>query len=497
MRLTYRVISVVLLIVCCGFGQSAWGGPYDAQIRLAPESTNLLVLVNAQSIYNSALGKDEELKQKVKDAFATGNALVPPNANRIVMIAEVDQLDGMRPVWDLSVIDLYKAPDVLGFAKREKAPIEHLDGHRLVQTHNGTLVMELKTQRMLTSALATRQMYSRCLKGSAPNAPMRISQYLANAADKVPDDTQVLIALDLAQVFSPQLAQSLLGKDASPRAIECLGSITGLTCEVRFDTARHVAIRLDFAEKLEGLGDDPYQSLQPVLTVLGFSESKLQIQRAKGTAESKAIVLKGELPPDVLRELFRKLETTGTHQDYDEPPPAETADPVQLAMIASRKYLGSLESLLKELKESMRRDTIAEMSERYARKIDGLPMLNVDAELLTFGGNVSGSLRYQAQQKREAGLRTGVRASIPTYSVYGRYGTGYTPYGAYGTNGAYGTYGGYGGAWIAKRDVPDTIGIATQEMAPATQIRISEWKQIEDGLLKIRRTLTERYKVEF
>ena len=99
----------------------------------------------------------------------------------------------------------------------------------------------------------------------------------------------------------------------------------------------------------------------------------------------------------------------------------------------------------------------------------------------------SGSLRYQAQAKREAGLRSGVRASIPTYSVYGRYGTGYTP------NGSYGTY----GAWVAKRDVPDTIAIETQEQAPATQIRISEWKQIEDGLVKIRRTLTERYKAEF
>jgi len=222
-----RCSTVLLLLICCGLSQSAWAGPYDTQIRLAPESTNLLVLVNAQSIYLSPLGKEEELKQKVKDAFAAGQAIIPPNANRLVMIAEVDPLDEMRPIWDLTVIDLYKAPDVLGFAKREQAQIEHLDGHRLVQTHNGTLVLELKTQRMLTSAMATRQMFSRSLKGADPKAPLRLSPYLEHAATRATEDNQVLICLDLTQVFSPQAVRSIMGKDASPRVIESLGSITG------------------------------------------------------------------------------------------------------------------------------------------------------------------------------------------------------------------------------------------------------------------------------
>ena len=484
-----RCSTVLFLLICCGLSQSAWAGPYDTQIRLAPESTNLLVLVNAQSIYLSPLGKEEELKQKVKDAFAAGQAIIPPNANRLVMIAEVDPLDEMRPIWDLTVIDLYKAPDVLGFAKREQAPIEHLDGHRLVQTHNGTLVMELKTQRMLTSAMATRQMFSRSLKGADPKAPLRLSPYLAHAATRATEDNQVLICLDLTQVFSPQAVRSIMGKDASPRVIESLGSITGLTCTVHYDTARHVNIRLDFAQKIDGLGDEPYKTVQPVLDVLGFSEAKLQVQRAIGRAEATAITLRGELPPDLLRELFRKLESTGTHQDYETPAAAtsEAADPKELTKIASRKYLGSLESLLKELRETMRRDEAAAMSERYARKIDGLPMLHVDPDLLNFSGNVTSSLRYQGQVKREAGLRSGVRASIPTYTVYGAYGSGYAP------NGAYGTYNG----WVGRRETPDNIAIATQELASATQTRISEWKQIEDGLVKIRRMLTERYQIEF
>lgn len=488
-------IAFVVLCLCFGLDQQAWGGPFEGQIRLAPESTNLMVLVNVQSLHNTPLAKSEDWQQRLKDAFLSGHALVPPTTNRLAMFAEVDPLDTLRPIWDLSVIDLYKAPDVLGFAKREQTSIEHLDDHRLVETHTGALVLEVKTQRIMASAMATRQMFSRCLKGAGEDAPIRLSPYLKHAADVLPDEGQVVIALDLANVFTRQVAQDILGKDASPRAVECLTSIKGLTCTVLVDKERKVAIRLDFGQKVEALGSSPRVTLQPVLNALGFSDEKLEIIRPTGHTETHAVIIKGELMPDRLLELFRKFEATGVNQDYSSAPePAETADPKQVMIKNSQKYLATVQSLLKELKGTMRRDTIAEMSEKYAAKIDALPMLNVDPDLLTFAANVSGSLRYQGQVKREAGLRTGVRASIPTYTERtvsgGGYGRAYNGYGS-----AY--YGRYGSYTSYQRDIPDTLGIAVQEQAPATQIRISEWKQIEDGMVQLRRTLTERYGVNF
>lgn len=484
MRCHGRFLSLVLLTVSCVFTtvHSAWAGPYDSHVLLAPESTNLLVFVDAQGIYSTPLAKAEGLKDKVKDAFTSGQGLIPPNAYRMVMAAEVDPLDGYRPAWDISIIDLNKAPDVIAFARRERAPIEHLDGHRLIQSHTGMLILELKSpQHILTSSLASRQMFSRCLKGTAPGATSKLSPYLANLSAHLPDKAQIVIGLDLQQVFTPVVAQQILGKDASPRAVDALGTIQGLTCSVHVDEARYVAIRLDFADKIDGLGSEPYKAIQPVLKVLGFTEDNLQIIRPVGRAESHAITLRGELPPDRLRALFRNLESSGTQADFAQDHPTESAahvDPMQLKILASKKYLASLESLLKELRENMRSDAIAAMSEKYARKIDGLPMLNVDPDLLTFSGNVSGSLRYQAQVRREAGLRTGVRMTLPTYESRSFYG----PYGTY----------------TAERQVnPNTFATEIQDNAPATQLRISEWRQIEDGMVKIKRTLTERYQAEF
>lgn len=485
----------IALSLCCSYTPQAWAGPFEGQVHLAPESTNLMVLINVQSLHNTPLAKTEDWHQKMKDAFLAGNALVPPTANRLAMFAEVDPLDTLRPIWDLSIIDLYKAPDVLGFAKQEQTSIEHLDGHRLVQTHTGALVLEVKTQRIMASSLATRQMYSRCLKGAGVNTPVRLSPYLKKAADELTEDAQIVIGLDLENVFTRQVAQDVMGKEASPLVVECLTSLKGLTCAVLVDKVRKVTIRLDFGQNVEALGKSPRVTLQPVLDALGFSDEKLEIIRPTGHTETHAVIIKGELLPNRLLELFRKFEATGTNHDYGStPPPPEAADPKQLTIIASQKYLASIQSLLAELKATMRRDTIAELSERYAGKIDAMPMLNVDPDLLTFSANVSGSLRYQGQVKREAGLRTGVRASIPTYSERtvsgGGYGRAYNGYGnAY--YGRYGTYTSY------QREIPDTLSIGLQEQAPATQIRISEWKQIEDNMVKLRRTLTERYMVNF
>ncbi|MES2793903.1 MAG: hypothetical protein V4719_30095 [Planctomycetota bacterium] len=493
-----RLCGPLFLVALClsgGFNSLLWGGPYEGQIRLAPESTNLIVLVDVQALHNTPLAKSEQWMQRIKDAYLAGHALVPPTADRVVMLAEVDALDNLRPFWDLSVIDLYKAPDVLGFARNEQTSIEHLDGHRLIQTHTGALVLEVKTQRILASSLATRQMFSRCLKGSGEDTPIRLSPYLKKAADELPDEAQVVIGLDLANVFTRQIAQDALGKDASYRTVECVTSLKGLTCAVLVDKVRKVTIRLDFDQKVDELGSDPRKTLQPILKILGFSDEQLEIIRPTAHHESHAVIIKGELLPDRLLDLFRKFEATGTSQDYNTPPaPPENADPKQLMIAASQKYLASIQSLLDELKGTMRRDTIAEMSEKYAHKIDSMPMLNVDPDLLTFSANVSGSLRYQAQVKREAGLRTGVRASIPTYTArtfntesYGRAYNGYgSPY--YGSYGSYTSY---------RRDIPDTLGIAVQEQAPATQLRISEWRQIDDGMVAIRRKLTERYMANF
>ena len=191
-----------------------------------------------------------------------------------------------------------------------------------------------------------------------------------------------------------------------------------------------------------------------------------------------------------MRQIVSLIAPGSGHRDLsaEETSPSAATSPETIKATMSQKYFRSVKGLIDELHQTLNktRDNHADWFERYARKIDDLPIKDIDKDLLTFGGNVSNSFRYQAQAKRRAGVRSGVREAQPNDQTN----SGYNSVGPYGT---YGTY-----SWSTTvRVEPERGQIRTEENAAATQVRISEWKQIEDGMVQVRRVLTERDNVEF
>jgi len=146
---------------------------------------------------------------------------------------------------------------------------------------------------------------------------------------------------------------------------------------------------------------------------------------------------------------------------------------------ASLTYFKSVSVLIDDLRKYLRtnRDNHSVYSDRYARKIDRLPILNVDDDLLAWGSNVAETLRGVALAKRAAGTRAGVRNS----SVYGSYSYNYD------SNNAYGT----------RSNTSVKIQNSAEEQSIATGVRYNSWKEIEDSTAAIRREMTKRYQIEF
>jgi hypothetical protein len=134
-------------------------------------------------------------------------------------------------------------------------------------------------------------------------------------------------------------------------------------------------------------------------------------------------------------------------------------------------------ALIADLRQSLsdNRDNHALWMERYGRKIDALPILNVDEDLLNWGASVSETFRSMGIAERGAGVRQGVRKS----QVYGDY--------SYSDDGYYN----YRPESSRKNE------IKREEEAKATLMRFDSWKEIEDSQAEIRRTMTQRYGVEF
>jgi hypothetical protein len=162
--------------------------------------------------------------------------------------------------------------------------------------------------------------------------------------------------------------------------------------------------------------------------------------------------------------------------------------------LASQQYFQSVSSLISDLRKQRQRGDMPTVAHagiwagRYARKIDDLPILHVDDELLEYGRHVTTSLRHAESLLRGVGGQATVaQQSAPNqYRTYSRWG-------------AYGPY--YGSASLSVRDLGAE---QEQDIAIRTAYNVeglSQGRQIiedlEQATADIRRRMTQKYQVEF
>ena len=171
---------------------------------------------------------------------------------------------------------------------------------------------------------------------------------------------------------------------------------------------------------------------------------------------------------------------------------------MELKANASLRYFNSVTSLLDDLRaETRTAKTIATVGlwlDKYARKIDRLPILNVDGDLLDYGDYVSRQMRAAGGAVKQIGIRSAAQeASIyPTFQSHGRY----RGYGGYDH---YGDYRSYSGDWYAetKNVAAERRAVRAKERATGASSAIAIMTEVSQATVKIRRTMTERYRIEF
>jgi hypothetical protein len=181
------------------------------------------------------------------------------------------------------------------------------------------------------------------------------------------------------------------------------------------------------------------------------------------------------------------------------------------------RYFQSVMKFLEDIKGDMRdlktMGQAAVWCDKYARKIEKLPMLGVDPDMLDYGKFVATSLRGGALNTRQTNIQAGAMQYQVGAGSQSGVGTGYYDpnyYGGYG----YGR-GVYGGGWYRGGRVAGaaaTHEAARQELRAESQQRRILRTQARAGIAgdlqsmkaqivqvtnDVRRTMTERYKLEF
>jgi hypothetical protein len=477
-----------------------------------PRSANAVVILNMEKILGSPLGVQEGWKENLSKAFEAGVMRVPPKATRFVLAEQLD-FQYMEPIWEAAVMDAGETITVEQIAEARGGKVDSVSDLPAVALPRDRFVVQFAPNTFGVMAPANRQEVYRWVQEIESDKPL--SPYLQGAAvysDKA--GTDIIMAIDLEGVVGVKDVVSYLNavdlpaeakKDLASLA-QWLAGVRGVRLGVTIGAQPVGKLAVDFRDNAPISAELAKTVFLGILAEGGMSLTDLESW--KPAASGREVSLTGYFSKDGLRRVLSVVESPAPH-DLGARPTGGAVSPSDAEGIKAAKTLehfNSVTTLLTDIKKDMSGNlaNLASMSlwfDKFARRIEALPTLNVDEEMLEYSAYAARQLRNASGAVRGMGIRSGVRQSQITAGP----GTGWTAHAA-GGGYRYGRWGGYGGGWgVATYSPYDEARAVGQERR---KVRYQERgamaanvHTIRDEIIQatndIRRVMTERYQIQF
>ncbi len=373
-------------------------------------------------------------------------------------------------------------------ARAEGGYTDEINGTKVAWVPSDAYFIEMDTETLGLMAPANRQAIARWSEHvKASNA--ELSDYLKSAAMLAGTTSQAVMAIDAADAIQAhrvraKLEGSKLVSDADlDKTVSLISSLKGLVLKLSFSDKVQAVARIDF-----GMPVTINEKVAQKLVLGALEELELSLPGTEDwtcSVSGQSITLSGDMNTDALRRIFTLMEVPTTK--FSSLKDADFEDDSQATMAKnSLAYFHSVDSLLQDLKKRTKSNSSGDSgwTERYASKIDRLPILHVDQELLTWGEQVSETLRIIAGSRRATNLK-GASADRAAQSA-----AGFSS-----SNGGYG-YGAYN--YTSPRVASNNAGNARADAtASGTSVKLQGWTLIDNSIIEIRKAMTQRYNMEF
>lgn len=479
---------------------------FEDLLAKVPPAANSLVLINVEKTLNSPLAEEDGWGKKLELAYVDQPVFLPPEATKLVMAASLQTGEGFRRNWEMAVMELSSPMGMSSIARSEGGYVDTLRDTEVAWTPSNAYFVSLSDRMLGVMFPADRQVVSRWIAFAKQNVRPMMSSYLREATNKTSDNVQILLAMDLTDVVQPhelndkvqQLELFKKIKMDNKTAVPLISSLRGASLRIMVGDKAEAQLRIDFAQDITALDRIAGDLVIHVLEQIGVTIPGLEDWQTKVVGTS--IRMQGELSQDSQRRIFSLVELPSAKFSLlkDVPPPptdgpggtgGTSGSQESLIREASQTYFSSIQVLLKDLKRELQGNKASSaIMERYAGRIDRMPILNVDDDLLDYGSGVAETLRGMALSRRQGGISAGTQTT-------GMGGAGYTGY-QYNYNWFTHTYKEdlYSGA---RQGAADRAAIKAQAMAESKNVRVEGSKQIADATAQIRRQMTKKYGVEF
>jgi len=482
------VVAVVGALLWCDLSH---GAPFDELLPYVPANANALVFINPAKVRSSKLAQTEFADKYGAEAQAVGSALMSPLVEHALMASQID-FSSYKPTWIVAVAQTSSTISPAQLRVRLGGTADSIGGLDACSLPNDALVVSLGPTLVGASVPNDRQFATRWVRSSSSGGNAAPSAYLQQAISYANDfGTELVVAFDLEGLVSPAMvAEKLPRSDAAKgrsldidQASQVLASLQGATLGVRFTDKANGKLRFDFREDPAAISKMAKPLAIEVLNNAGlliddFANWEIEVS-------GQSIFLGGELTPRGLRQVLSVIDAPLNLKDD----PAEKEPPSKGAAIAynTQSNYKTIQILLNDARHpdpnktgTLTAGNYAAWLDRYAKKIDRLPILNVDEDLVNFSATSAQQLRSLAVSYRGIGIRGGALSANATVT----YNFAVDPW--YGT---WWTFAEVGPApqIQAKKDERATVSLGAVEM----------WALMDDALGQMRRLLTQRYQTEF
>jgi hypothetical protein len=493
---------------------AAWGiaigfvlpasGQFRELVAKLPKSANAVVLLNVDKALDSPMGVREGWKKKIEKSFAAGMIRVPPQATDFVLASQLD-LEFMQPIWSAAVMNLSENVSIPQIAERRRGTLDQLDNLSGAALPNDTYIVRFAPRTVGAMQPANRQSVLRWIREVQGNKG-ELSTYLQRAAGYSDDAaTDIIMAIDLEGALSWERAAKYLKRnndrfklsDADLKdAATVLGGVQGVRLGVRLADRPFGKLTVDFRTNPITLTAVAKPIILQALADGGMKIDDLDDWKVE--MGPTTISLSGYFTTSGLRRAMAIIETPSTSESVAEKTPPQTSPEasVSLQAKASLDHYRAVVDMFDDLKKDM--GSVANLAstqtyfDKYAKRIERLPILNVDPELLGYSAFVASSLRAASGAVRNMGIQSGVRQAEIVSS-----GAGGASYGRYGMYGGYAAVTSYDRTSDARAAESQRRVVRAEEKADAS----TNIQQIRAGVVSatadIRRKMTQKYQVEF
>jgi hypothetical protein len=499
MKWTQRLTAAFLILASATTNVWAQGASrkYGELLKRLPESANVLLLVDADSLFKSPLGQREKWQARAADR-PTGVLGVSGDASKLAVAMGVDLLT-LEERWKLGMLEARVNPPKLSvLAAREGGYVEQIQLQNVAWTPRNYYLFTFPERIIGFAAPSDRQLLSSWLLKTIIKPRVFPPGWADRAIYRADAGSQIVLAVDLTGAIAPKHVEGWIKELDDPAIRKMITSPELLASSLA--SAKSAFLQIDVKETIQGTlrvefesSIEPFKSIVKALilqTLDGYGAQIDEIKRWDATVDSKSVSFTGRLSEDAVRRILSVVSAprlTQGNDSYADAPPSDAAAtapqaPVEpskdVALKASQGYFRAVtdiaETLMKHKSETQ--SSLKLWYDRSAKQIEELPLLNIDSDLLDWGSKIARTLREMA-----AGINYAVKDQ--TYRIAG------TPNGY---------YGGYGYGYAGGNSKGYSASVIKKQYNSVLSVELdTRWQVMETSISDMRRKMVEKYKVDF